>query len=273
MPSPRICIIGAGEWSTAMHQPAIVRLALAGRLQVAGVCDLGRVRGGLRRRGRGGCGLHRCRGNAQPAPPGRGGHHGQPVGHAGDDRAGRRPPSAVHDGKAARHRRGHTPAADRAGRPAHPPGRLQSAVRAVFGAGPAWLADQPIQSITCTFSRYRRRDPDFTTTAVHGIDAVRFLAGSDYAKLRIEATQGPCGTGGLPASGNGPVVRVPTGAGANTGGQAASGTRGNHASGAGDGPVDDAENPRSATTSCPAGWPPGPRRHPGHARHRIWRGA
>ena len=30
-----------------------------------------------------------------------------------------------------------------------------------------------------------RRDPDFSTTAIHGIDAVRYLPGSDYAEIRF----------------------------------------------------------------------------------------
>lgn len=50
-----------------------------------------------------------------------------------------------------------------------------------------WMQGLRPQSVTCLFSRYRRRDPDFTTTAVHAIDTVRFLANDDYATLRIEA--------------------------------------------------------------------------------------
>jgi predicted dehydrogenase len=34
-------------------------------------------------------------------------------------------------------------------------------------------------------TRVDRRDPDFSTTAIHGIDAVRFLAGSDYTRARF----------------------------------------------------------------------------------------
>src|SRR2546423_9930160 len=30
-----------------------------------------------------------------------------------------------------------------------------------------------------------RRDPDFSSTAIHGLDAVRFLAASDYAEARL----------------------------------------------------------------------------------------
>lgn len=55
-----------------------------------------------------------------------------------------------------------------------------------------WLAGQAIQSVTAMFVRHRRHDADFTTTAVHAIDAVRSLAGDDYAELRVEiAPAGP----------------------------------------------------------------------------------
>jgi myo-inositol 2-dehydrogenase/D-chiro-inositol 1-dehydrogenase len=40
-------------------------------------------------------------------------------------------------------------------------------------------------------TRVDRRDPDFSTTAIHGIDAVRFLAGSDYASVRFTYRERP----------------------------------------------------------------------------------
>jgi predicted dehydrogenase len=39
------------------------------------------------------------------------------------------------------------------------------------------------QHIQYEMVRVGRTDPDFTTTAIHGIDLVRFLAGSDYAQI------------------------------------------------------------------------------------------
>lgn len=42
-----------------------------------------------------------------------------------------------------------------------------------------------IQHIHYDFCRIGRSDPDFSTTAIHGIDAARFLAHSDYAQVRI----------------------------------------------------------------------------------------
>jgi myo-inositol 2-dehydrogenase/D-chiro-inositol 1-dehydrogenase len=41
------------------------------------------------------------------------------------------------------------------------------------------------QHVRYEMTRVDRRDPDFSTTAIHGIDAVRFLAGSDYAEVRF----------------------------------------------------------------------------------------
>jgi predicted dehydrogenase len=40
-------------------------------------------------------------------------------------------------------------------------------------------------------TRYDRREPDFSTTAVHGLDAVRFLTGSDYAHARFRYQELP----------------------------------------------------------------------------------
>ena len=42
-----------------------------------------------------------------------------------------------------------------------------------------------IQYIHYNFCRVGRTDPDFSTTAIHGIDAVRFLAGADYASVQF----------------------------------------------------------------------------------------
>ena len=43
----------------------------------------------------------------------------------------------------------------------------------------------PVQHVHYEMTRVDRRDPDFSVTAVHGIDAVRFVAGSDYAHVRF----------------------------------------------------------------------------------------
>jgi predicted dehydrogenase len=49
-----------------------------------------------------------------------------------------------------------------------------------------WLAGRPVVHVEHTFTRVNRRDPDFSTTAIHGIDTLRFLLGSDYAHLRMQ---------------------------------------------------------------------------------------
>ena len=40
-------------------------------------------------------------------------------------------------------------------------------------------------------TRVERRDPDFSTTAIHGLDAVRYLAGADYAEARFRYRELP----------------------------------------------------------------------------------
>ena len=42
-----------------------------------------------------------------------------------------------------------------------------------------------IQHLRYDFVRVGRTDADFSTTAIHGIDTVRFLAGSDYRRIRF----------------------------------------------------------------------------------------
>jgi len=42
-----------------------------------------------------------------------------------------------------------------------------------------------IQHLRYDFTRIGRKDVDFSTTAIHGIDTVRFLAGSDYRYIRF----------------------------------------------------------------------------------------
>jgi myo-inositol 2-dehydrogenase / D-chiro-inositol 1-dehydrogenase len=53
-----------------------------------------------------------------------------------------------------------------------------------------------IQHVRYEMVRVNRRDPDFSTTAIHGIDAVRYLAGADYAHARMRYQE-------LPALGKG----------------------------------------------------------------------
>jgi len=45
--------------------------------------------------------------------------------------------------------------------------------------------------IQCQFFRVGRLDPDFSTTAIHGIDLVRFIAGSNYRNVRFRYQELP----------------------------------------------------------------------------------
>jgi len=49
----------------------------------------------------------------------------------------------------------------------------------------------PLQHVHYEMTRVERRDPDFSTTAIHGLDAVRYLAGADYAEARFRYREMP----------------------------------------------------------------------------------
>jgi myo-inositol 2-dehydrogenase / D-chiro-inositol 1-dehydrogenase len=49
----------------------------------------------------------------------------------------------------------------------------------------------PLQHLHYEMTRVERRDPDFSTTAIHGLDAVRYLAGCDYAEARFRYREIP----------------------------------------------------------------------------------
>lgn len=53
------------------------------------------------------------------------------------------------------------------------------------------LEPEEIHDIRCDFFRVRRADEDFSTTAIHGIDAVRFLSGSDFQSIRFRYQELP----------------------------------------------------------------------------------
>ena len=56
--------------------------------------------------------------------------------------------------------------------------------RRIEGAG-------PLQHLHYEMTRVERRDPDFSATAIHGLDAVRYLAGCDYAEARFRYRELP----------------------------------------------------------------------------------
>jgi predicted dehydrogenase len=49
----------------------------------------------------------------------------------------------------------------------------------------------PLQHLHYEMARIERREPDFSTTAIHGLDAVRYLAGCDYAEARFRFREMP----------------------------------------------------------------------------------
>ena len=50
---------------------------------------------------------------------------------------------------------------------------------------------EPPQHVRYEMVRVNRRDPDFSTTAIHAIDAVRFIAASDFAEVRFRYREWP----------------------------------------------------------------------------------
>ncbi len=53
------------------------------------------------------------------------------------------------------------------------------------------LGSAPIQDIRYDFFRVDRKDADFSTTAIHGIDTAKFLAGSDYRSVTFSYQEFP----------------------------------------------------------------------------------
>jgi myo-inositol 2-dehydrogenase / D-chiro-inositol 1-dehydrogenase len=49
----------------------------------------------------------------------------------------------------------------------------------------------PVQHLHYEMTRVNRRDPDFSTTAIHGLDVVRFIAGADYVEARCRYRELP----------------------------------------------------------------------------------
>lgn len=46
--------------------------------------------------------------------------------------------------------------------------------------------DLPVLDVDCMFVRKGRKEADFSTTAIHGIDSVRYLSGSEYKSVRLQ---------------------------------------------------------------------------------------
>lgn len=63
--------------------------------------------------------------------------------------------------------------------------RFTPLIRALRDQLDAALAPHDIQHLRYEFTRFRRYDEDFSTTAIHGIDTVRFLMRADYQSVRF----------------------------------------------------------------------------------------
>ncbi|MBN1809443.1 MAG: Gfo/Idh/MocA family oxidoreductase [Planctomycetes bacterium] len=190
MPVPRICIVGCGNWSTRLHLPAILGLVKAGLVSCAGVCDLNRDAAADYAAALGtgavyteaAAMLDRCRPDGlaivvdceasprlamlsiekrvpfliekPPAPD-------TPT-HADLLSAVAGLPHVV------AYNRRHSPYVSRAAQ---------------------WMAGHVPQVVTALMTRHGRREPDFSTTAVHAVDTALFLAGGRLASARIEAVK------------------------------------------------------------------------------------
>jgi len=52
-------------------------------------------------------------------------------------------------------------------------------------------AGKGIHNVRCVFQRVGRKDSDFFTTAIHGIDTLRYIAGSDYKHIHFSYQELP----------------------------------------------------------------------------------
>jgi myo-inositol 2-dehydrogenase / D-chiro-inositol 1-dehydrogenase len=187
----RLAIIGCGNWSSRMHLPALVRLAKTQDVCYVGVCDLDKDKaahyaGQLP----GAAAVHesvdRVIEDVKPdgvlvlVPPAVAATVIEQVARHRIAFLTEKPPAP----DTATHRRlieqvgdlTHVVAYNRR----HAPYIRQAR---------QWMEQVRIQLVTVLFSRYQRREPDFTTTAVHAIDTAWYLAGGDVATLRIEAAR------------------------------------------------------------------------------------
>jgi myo-inositol 2-dehydrogenase / D-chiro-inositol 1-dehydrogenase len=186
----RLGIIGCGNWSSRMHLPALVNLSKTGDVAYVAVCDLNRSLAEEYARQLPGTmptiygDVDRMLADARPdgvlvlVPP--------PVAAGVIERVARcrvpflteKPPAP----DTATHRR----LIDLVGELPHVVGYNRRHAPYVQQAK-EWMRGQPVQSVPVLFSRHQRREPDFTTTAVHAIDTACHLAGGNFAALRVEA--------------------------------------------------------------------------------------
>ncbi|MCG3179838.1 MAG: hypothetical protein BIFFINMI_02184 [Phycisphaerae bacterium] len=186
MNAARLCVVGCGDWARRMHWPAMARLSATGLARWVGACDLDAAAAGA-------CAealaadatftdsdamLDRCRPDGVVLllpPPATAGMIAR-VAARGLPFLTEKPPAP----DAATHR----DLIARVGGLAHLVGYNRRHAPYLTRAR-EWLAGRAIQAVTVLFTRHRRREPDFSTTAVHAIDTGLFLTGDRPRQLDL----------------------------------------------------------------------------------------
>ena len=191
MPSTRICFIGAGNFARYVHGPMLKEIAARdAAVECAAVCDLNAERAETFARD---FGFQRS--YTDPALML---HQEQPDGVV-----------VLTQVAATAQTAGKVLAAGYPVMMEKPPGRNRAEIEHLIamrqqGQAPAMVAfnrryspwlnrarellaetGEPLEQIRCEFCRHERLDDDFSTTAIHGIDAVRHLVGSPYSRVSL----------------------------------------------------------------------------------------
>ena len=193
----RLCVIGCGEHATSSHGPSQARYAAEhGSLELAGCCDVDgsraeayRVRFGFQR-------------SYEDPIVMVDGESADAVAVVVADAAicevacrvlERGIPALIEKppGRTTRELDAMSSAADRGRRDEPVPHqvafnrRFAPLVREARRRIDGFATTSAVQHVYYEMTRVNRRDPDFSTTAIHGIDAVRYLAGSDFRHVRF----------------------------------------------------------------------------------------
>ena len=183
-----VCVAGAGRWAWRMHRPALERLREEGRLRVLAVSDPDRGRAGRLAEALGAPAVYAGAGRMldEVRPDGLLILTRPEVSPAlVREAAGRGVPFLVEKPPAAdtaTHRRlaeeaeglVHLVAYNR---------RFSPYLRRAR----EWLGGEEPLLVHCRFSRHRRREADFTATAVHAVDTAFHLAGGRPLEVELEA--------------------------------------------------------------------------------------
>ncbi len=192
----RLAIIGCGSWSSRMHLPALINLSRTRDVTCVGVCDLDRDRAEQYAR-------QLAEGIAPgAAAPGAFGDvdrmladlspHGvlvlvpPPVTAEVIERVARRRIPFLTEKPPAPDTAMHRRLIEQVGDLTHMVAYNRRHAPYIRQAK-EWMQEAKVQSVTVLFSRNHRREPDFTPTAVHAIDTAWYLAGGEFAAMRVEA--------------------------------------------------------------------------------------